>query len=86
MSKLEKLRQELEHARARRVALDAKIKDLEQKCRAEENAQIHGMVHAANLTPEQLAVLLAQVKRSGLVPMPETEQNEKTEEEYDENR
>ena len=86
MTKLERYRQELERARARRVALDAKIKDLEQKCKEEENAQIHGMVHAANLTPEQLAVLLAQVKRSGLVPMPETEQNEKTEEEYDENR
>ena len=86
MTKLEKLRQELEHAKVRRSTLDAKIKDLEQRCREEENAQIHGMVHAANLTPEQLAVLLEQVKLAGLVPMPVTEHNENMEDDYDENQ
>jgi transcription elongation GreA/GreB family factor len=58
--RLEKYREELARAKARRADLDAKIKELERKCKEEENAQIHGMVHAMNMTPEQLQQLLAR--------------------------
>ena len=54
-AKLEKIGAELEKARAKRAALDVKIKNLEQKYQEEENTEIHDMVHAANLTPDQLA-------------------------------
>ena len=54
-AKLEKISAELEKARAKRAALDVKIKNLEQKYQEEENTEIHDMVHAANLTPDQLA-------------------------------
>ena len=57
-AKLEKIGAELEKARAKRAALDVKIKNLEQKYQEEENTEIHDMVHAANLTPDQLAELL----------------------------
>ena len=59
--RLDKYRAELERAYKRRAELDAKIKELERKCKEEENAQIHGMVHAMNMTPEQLQTLLNQV-------------------------
>ena len=64
--RLEKYRTELMKAKARRADLDARIKELERKCKEEENAQIHGMVHAMNMTPEQLQKVLAKVSEGGL--------------------
>ena len=57
-SKLDKLRDELAKARKKKAEWDTKVKELERKCREEENSQIHDMVHAANVTPEQLKELL----------------------------
>ena len=64
--RLEKYRAELERAKTRRAELDAKVKELERKCKEEENAQIHGMVHAMNMTPEQLQMILASVSEGKL--------------------
>ena len=64
--RLEKYREELAKAKARRADLDAKIKDLERKCKEEENAQIHGMVHAMNMTPEQLQKVLTKAAEGKL--------------------
>lgn len=50
--KLEKIGTDLEKARKKRAEWDAKVKDLERRYREEENTEIHEMVHAANLTPE----------------------------------
>ena len=58
LSRLEKYRNELEKARVKRNEWDGKVKDLERKCKEEENTTIHDMVHAANMTPEQLSRLL----------------------------
>lgn len=58
LSRLEKYRNELEKARIKRNEWDGKVKELERKCKEEENTTIHDMVHAANMTPEQLARLL----------------------------
>ena len=65
--KLRKLGTELEKARARRDEWDRKAKELEKKYIEEENTQIHDMVRAANLTPEELAVII----RKASVSMPD---------------
>ena len=57
-AKLEKLGAELQKARKKKAEWDAKVKDLERRYREEENSEIHEMVHAANLTPDQLSELL----------------------------
>ena len=57
-SRLVKLREELEKARKKRDDWEAKVKDLERRYKEAENTCIHDMVHAANLTPEQLAELI----------------------------
>lgn len=72
--RLDKYRAELERAQARRADLDAKIKELERRCKEEENARIHGMVHAMNMTPEQLAALLNQVTAGNLPDVKKTEE------------
>ena len=57
-SKSDKLHAELEKAKAKRAEWDEKIKDLEQKCIEAENTEIHEMVRAANLSPEELSKLI----------------------------
>ena len=65
--KLRKLGTELEKAHAKRDEWDRKAKELEKKYIEEENTQIHDMVRAANLTPEELAVII----RKASVSMPD---------------
>ena len=57
-TRLARLRDELEKARKKRDDWDARVKDLEKRYKEAENTCIHDMVHAANLTPEQLAELI----------------------------
>ena len=79
--KLEKIGADLEKARKKRAEWDAKVKDLERRYREEENTEIHEMVHAANLTPEQLAELI----RKSAAFMPQTVAEEVKEDgQYDE--
>ena len=67
--RLEKIGQDLERAKKKRAEWEAKVKELERRYREEENTQIHGMVHAANLTPEQLAELIKLATK--VVPKPD---------------
>ena len=67
--KLNKLGAEREKTRLKRDEWDAKYKDLDRRYKEQENVEIHEMVHAANLTPDQLAVLLRELEHS--VPNPE---------------
>lgn len=69
--KLEKLGAELAKARRKKAEWDAKVKDLERRYREEENSEIHEMVHAANLTPDQLSELL-RLFAEDAAPKPET--------------
>jgi len=63
MSKrLEMIAQELEKLRKKRTRVDEQIRDLEEKYRETENTEIHEIVHAANLTPEQLAKVLKSLQ------------------------
>ena len=76
-AKLDKLREDLKKAVAKRDAAEAKVKRLEEKLREEENQQIVSDVASYNLTPEQLAQFLQlansgklQAMISGQIPMP----------------
>ena len=53
-ARLDKIAAEREKARRKRDEWDARMKEWDQKYREQENAEIHEMVHAARLTPEQL--------------------------------
>ena len=59
LEKLEKLKKELEKAKLKRAEWDAKVKALERKVQEEEKTTVHEMVKAADLTPEELAKLIA---------------------------
>lgn len=92
-AKLDKLREDLKKAVAKRDVAEAKVKRLEEKLREEENQQIVSDVASYNLTPEQLAQFLQlansgklQAMISGQIPMPVEEHpqaagNDKDEEE-----
>ncbi len=80
-AKLDKLREDLKKAVAKRDAAEAKVKRLEEKLREEENQQIVSDVTSYNLTPEQLAQFLQlansgklQAMISGQISMPVEEQ------------
>lgn len=80
-AKLDKLREDLKKAVAKRDAAEAKVKRLEEKLREEENQQIVSDVASYNLTPEQLAQFLQlansgklQAMISGQIFMPVEEQ------------
>jgi len=68
-TKLDRLGADLAKARMKRDEWDKRVKDLERRYREEENSEIHDLVHAANLTPAQLAELLRLAADS--VPKPE---------------
>ena len=70
-ARLDKIGADLEKARRKRAEWDAKVKDLERRYREEENSEIHELVHAANLTPDQLSELL-RMFAADMVPKPET--------------
>ena len=66
-AKLERLGAELANARRKKAIWEAKVKELEVRYREEENTEIHDMVHAANLTPEQLAELLRKFSENKIL-------------------
>lgn len=57
-TKLDKYAAERDKARQKRDEWEARMKMWDQKYRELENEEIHDLVHAANLTPDQLAELL----------------------------
>ena len=70
-ARLDKIGADLEKARKKRTEWDARVKELERKYREVENSEIQDMVHAANLTPDQLSELLSMFA-ADMVPKPET--------------
>ena len=70
-ARLDKIGADLEKARRKRTEWDARVKELERKYREVENTEIQEMVHAANLTPDQLSELL-RMFAADMVPKPET--------------
>lgn len=82
-AKLDRLGAELEKARKKLADWDARVKDLERRYKEEENSEIHEMVHAANLTPDQLSELL-RMFAADMTPKPETINALNKEEQQDE--
>lgn len=70
-TKLERLGMELEKARAKRDAWIKRADELEARYHEEENTVIHEMVHAANITPDQLAQIIARAANGQVGPLPE---------------
>lgn len=52
------------------------MKDLERRYREAENNCIHDMVHAANLTPQQLAVIIRKANAGEFGALPEVQEAE----------
>lgn len=57
-AKLDKIGADRDRALKRRDEWDAKYKELDRKYKTQENAEINDIVHAASLTPDQLAELI----------------------------
>lgn len=78
MTKLEKIGADLEKARVRQKEWTTRVKNLEERYREEENAVINDMVHAANLSPERLAQIIAMAEKGtvGIYPQPEETKTE----------
>lgn len=60
--RLEKIAAEREKARRKRNEWETRMKEWDRKDHEQENAEIHEMVHAARLTPEQLAEVLKNLQ------------------------
>lgn len=69
--RLDRLGEDRARALRKREEWDAKYKELDRLYKERENTEIHDIVHAANLTPDQLAMLLQTLEQglpSGAVP------------------
>jgi len=67
--KLDKIRAERDRAKEKRDQWDTRYKELCQKYIQQENTEIHELVRAQNMTPDQLAEILRALQ-SGLLPSP----------------
>ena len=63
-AKLDRIGEERDKALRRRDEWDARYKELDKRYREQENTEIHDLVHAFKLTPEQLGQLLRQTAQS----------------------
>ena len=68
-AKLDRIGMERDKALKKREEWDARYKELDKRYREQENTEIHELVHAFHLTPEQLNQLLRQTAQS--LPSPE---------------
>ena len=66
--KLDKLRATLKKEQERRIKLNNRIAVLERRIQEEEAAEVSSMVRTANVTPEQLAILLRQAATTPPTP------------------
>lgn len=67
--KLDRIGADRDRAREKRDLWDARYKELCQKYIQQENTEIHEMVRAQNMTPDQLAEVLKALQ-TGLFPAP----------------
>ena len=68
-ARLDKIGAEWKRALDKAEEWSGKAKELERKYKEAENTEIHDLVHAAQLTPDQLAEVLKALK-SGTFPSP----------------
>ena len=82
-TRLNRYRAELKKMRDKRTDLDNRIRDMERKCKEEENTTIHDLVHEARMTPEQLAALIGMNGAEKLEAINGTDRNEESEDDTD---
>lgn len=82
MATVEKLRAEIERAKAKIAEQQKRVQDLEQKIAAEENLEIIRMVKAVRLERTELAAFL-KAYASGEIALPGTQTNTTEQEEND---
>lgn len=75
-AKLDKIGADREKARKKRDEWDAKFKDLDRRYKAQENIEIHDLVHAANMTPDELAELLSGRKSMSVSSASDNDQSD----------
>ena len=68
-AKLDRIGMERDKALRKRDEWDARYNELDKRYREQENTEIHDLVHAFHLTPEQLGQLLRQTAQA--LPSPE---------------
>ncbi len=76
-----KLREEMEKNQAKIAELQARNRELQKKIRESENTDILGLIRAVNMTPEELAEFLKQVKPSAKLPALSDEETEEPDDE-----
>ena len=82
--RLERIGADRDKALKKRDEWDAKYKELDRKYKEQENCEIQTMVHAANLTPDQLAQIIALANQGILgVSMEDQEQEHQKQEDED---
>lgn len=67
--KLDRIGADRDRAKEKRDQWDARYKELCQKYIQQENTEIHEMVRAQNITPDQLAEVLKALQ-NGMFPSP----------------
>ncbi len=67
--KLDRIGADRDRAKEKRDQWDARYKELCQKYIQQENTEIHEMVRARNMTPDQLAEVLKALQ-GGMLPSP----------------
>ena len=80
--KRKRMEDELEKLLIKKDEVDARILELQELIQEETNTEIHEMVHAAHLTPEQLAEVLAAFKK-GIQPSEMTKMITREETDHD---
>ena len=75
---IEKLTAELDKVKRRRKELDEKARFLEEKILECRRQEIIGLVESADLSPEQLSVVIENAKKGilGVIPGKETKKSE----------
>ena len=63
-----KYREEMEKNLGKIAELQAQNRTLQKKIRESENTDILGLIHAVNMTPEELAEFLKQAKPDAKLP------------------
>ena len=82
--RLDKIKADLEAAKEKRAWWDNRIRYLEKKLSDEEKTIVHDIVKAADLTPEELAQVIAYAKKHLPGGAPITATTDETKEEIDE--
>ena len=72
-SKIKKLMSENEKDQAKLAVIQARIDDRNAQIQEIENTEIIGVYREYNLTPDQFAALIQQIKAGG-IPAPQPEQ------------